>query len=316
MNELVEQTDGGLRVLIALATNGKAENTRKAYGRAITDYAEWVADMPIADKVRVGGFTRSSLLMYVRFLQDAGMSATSINQRLAALRSLAKELKYQGTIDEKVANGIADVENVPDRGRHVGHWLTQDEARNLLDTPDSETLKGRQERVMLALLLGVGLRRSEAADLTWEHIQETGGHHFVKNIVGKHGRRRTVPIPPWAVSLLLNWQDETEDTGPVLRAVNKGGKLAGPVKTKNNGMTDGGMSSQAVYKQVRLLAARAGIEDLAPHSLRKTYALRLYKQGCPLDQISLFLGHQDLATTEIYLGLKDVDMDDPFMVEY
>jgi len=315
MNELI-QVNGGLQVLVDLVTNGKSTNTKRAYGRAINDYAEFVQAASFNAKMSMGGFTRSMVMFYVNHLQNEGYSPASINQRLAALRSLARELRYTGALKDDIARGIGEIENVPDRGSHVGHWLTQDEARDLLDAPERDTLQGRQERLLLALLLGVGLRRSEAADLDWAHIKEHGGNFFVTNIVGKHNRKRTIPIPPWVVKILLDWKDETAAAGLILRAVSKSDKLAGHVRTQGGGMTNGGLSAQAVYKKVKLLAARAHITDLGPHSLRRTYAQRLYKQGCPLDQISLFLGHKNLETTELYLGLKNVDLEDPFFVEY
>lgn len=326
MNELVV-VQNGLDELVKLVGNGKSKNTKAAYGRAICDYAEWVRTMPTGERLRTGTFTRQAILMYVDHLQNnESLSPATINQRLSALRSLAKELRYSGVLSDYVARGIAEIENLHDYGSHVGIWLSQEDARDLLDTPDQSTLKGKQERVIIALLMGSGLRRSEAATLQWEDLQEINGSWFITNIVGKHNRKRTIPMAPWAMQILLDWKDALREVGyartmfkakgKVLRAINRADKLTGCIRTKGGGKTDGGLSPQAIYKQVKVLAERIGIPNLEPHSLRRTWAQTAYRQGCPLDQISLILGHQDLKTTEIYLGLKDLDMDEPFFIEY
>jgi site-specific recombinase XerD len=326
MNELVV-VQNGLDELVKLVGNGKSKNTKAAYGRAITDYAEWVRILSRGERLRKGTFTRYTILAYVDHLQNnESLSPATINQRLSALRSLAKELKYSGILDEDAARGIADIENLHDYGSHVGIWLSQEDARNLLDTPDQSTLKGKQERVMIALLMGAGLRRSEAATLQWEDIQEINGSWFITNIVGKHNRKRTIPLAPWAMQILLDWKDALKSVGyartmfkakgKILRAINRADNLTGCIRTRGGGKTDGGLSPQAIYKQVKILAEETGIPNLEPHSLRRTWAQTAYRQGCPLDQISLILGHQDLKTTEIYLGLKDLDMDEPFFIEY
>lgn len=331
MNELVV-VQNGLDELVKLVGNGKSSNTKAAYGRAITDYAEWVNSLPNSEKSRnsviliKGKFSRWSIQAYIDHLQhELGLSPATINQRLSALRSLAKELKYSGILDEDVAQGIADIENLHDYGSHVGIWLSQEDARKLLDTPDQSTLKGKQGRVIIALLMGTGLRRSEAAKLCWEDLQEINGSWFITNIVGKHNRKRTIPVAPWVMQILLDWKDAVSNPPPykhfrfkgkILRAINRADRLTGMVRTRGGGKTDGGLSPQAIYKQIKALAVKIGLPNLEPHSLRRTWAQTAYRQGCPLDQISLILGHQDLKTTEIYLGLKDLDMDEPFFIEY
>ena len=82
-------------------------------------------------------------------------------------------------------------------------------------------------------------------------------------------------------------------------------------------MSDGGMSHQAIYNAVKKLANAAGLPPaLGPHDLRRTWGKRAYEQQMPLDQISLILGHASIKTTEIYLGLKDVNLDNPVYVSY
>jgi site-specific recombinase XerD len=62
-------------------------------------------------------------------------------------------------------------EGAKKRGVRLGNWLTAEEARRLWQSPDADTLKGKRDRAILAVLLGGGLRRRELADLDFRHLQ-------------------------------------------------------------------------------------------------------------------------------------------------
>jgi site-specific recombinase XerD len=79
----------------------------------------------------------------------------------------------------------------------LGNWLTVKQAQTLLNTPDASKTKGLRGRAILAVLLGCGLRRSEFAALTFGHVRQRDGRWCVVDLVGKHGRVRTIPMPTW-----------------------------------------------------------------------------------------------------------------------
>jgi integrase len=81
--------------------------------------------------------------------------------------------------------------------------------------------------------------------------------------------------------------------GPVFRAINKAGRIWGH-----------GMSPKVLWDVVRAAAARAGIQRLAPHDLRRTCARLCHLAGGELDQIQFLFGHVSIQTTERYLGCK------------
>src|SRR3954447_18557356 len=70
-------------------------------------------------------------------------------------------------------------------------------AASFWQTPDPETLKGKRDRAILAILLGCGLRRRELADLEFTHLQQREEHWAIVDLVGKGGHIRTVPVPEW-----------------------------------------------------------------------------------------------------------------------
>lgn len=318
--QLTVMQDTEFQQLIDLVSNGKSDNTRQAYTRALADFQQWYEKQPTDYRIRYG-LSRASVMAYVDDLLEMNLSPATINQRLSAIRALATELHHAQIgifANRDHANAITDIKNIPKRGVRTGYWLTQRQAKKLLTIPDPETLKGRQQLVVIALLMGCALRREEAADLTVSMLQPRGGHWIIANLQGKGGRVRTIPIPPWAIDIIHNWQNATGvKDGKLLRAVGKGGRLSGRRKTKGGQMTDGGLSPQAIYMIVKDLAVLADLPPtLGPHDLRRTWGKRAYQQHAPLDQISLILGHASIQTTEIYLGLRDINLDKPVYVSY
>lgn len=147
---------------------------------------------------------------------------------------------------------------------------------------------------MLAMLIGCGLRRGELSALTLESVQQREEHWVIADLVGKSGHVRTVPIPWWVKSAVDVWTTAAGVTeGRVFRAINKAGRTWGD-----------GMSPKVLWDVVRAAAARAGIDKLAPHDLRRTCARLCHVAGGELEQIQFLLGHISVQTTERYLGCK------------
>jgi integrase len=299
--------------LIALVTNGKAANTAAAYRSAILDFQKWTLATGF-------GFSREGVLAYVQHLRVQDYSSSSINLRLTALRQLAHEVRFDLRAtpeDRAAAEGIIAINGVVKRGRRLGHWLTSEEASELLRVPDRDTLRGKLDFLILALLLGCALRRDEAANLEFEKIQQRDGKWLIVDLIGKGNKTRSVHIAPWVLAAVNDWKVATGlETGKVLRAVSKSDRLTGPVRTRGGGMTDGGMSKQAIYGVIKRVAAAVGMPELGPHSLRRTWAQRAYRLGYPIDQIRITLGHESIRTTEVYLGLTGLDLDNPIYVDF
>ena len=122
---------------------------------------------------------------------------------------------------------------------------------------------------MVAMLIGCGLRRAELLALRVESIQQREEHWVIADLVGKGGHVRTVPIPAWVKSKVDAWMAAAAIAhGPVFRAINKAGRVWGD-----------GMSPKALWDVVRAAAARAGIDRLAPHDLRRTCARLCHLAG-------------------------------------
>lgn len=272
-----------------------SEHSRRAYGRALTDFFLWhrgAGSPPLSKAV---------VQRYAAELREAGMAPSSINQRLSAIRKLALEAADNGAIDPQVASGIRAVKGARREGRRTGNWLTREEAQSWLGAPDRLTMRGRRDRALLAVLIGCGLRRAEAAGLTFEHIQQRDGRWVLVDLIGKRDKIRSIPMPNWAKAAIDEWGKASGVTqGLVFRAVNKGGKVVGE-----------GITPQAIYNIIVRYAGELEKKGVAPHDLRRTFAKLAHKGGAAIDQIQLSLGHESIQTTEDYLGVEQDLTDAP-----
>ena len=103
-------------------------------------------------------------------LKTAISAAGTINGRLAAVRRLSYEAADAGLLSPELTAGIRRVKGAKKLGVRLGNWLTAEEARRFWQSPASDTLKGKRDRAILAVLLGCGLRRRELADLDFSHL--------------------------------------------------------------------------------------------------------------------------------------------------
>jgi site-specific recombinase XerC len=161
-------------------------------------------------------------------LENRGLAAGTINGRLAAVRRLAYEAADAGLLSPELAAGIRRVKGVKKLGVRLRNWLTAEEARRLWQAPGANTLKGKRDRAILAVLLGCGLRRRELADLDFRHLQQRGEHWAIVDLVGKGGHIRTVPVPSCVKATVDDWVAAAElESDKLFRCVCRAGKRWG-----------------------------------------------------------------------------------------
>jgi site-specific recombinase XerD len=262
--------------------------TRRVYNLGLDEFIAWYTTEPRA------GFTKATVSAWRVVLEGRGLGSVSINVRITAVRKLAVEAADNGLLAPELAAGIARIKGVRSQGVRVGNWLSLLQAQTLLNTPDPRTKKGLRDRAMFAVLLGCGLRRSEVTSLTMRHIQQRDNRWCIVDLVGKHGRVRTIPMPTWVKNAIDAWTSAAGVMDAHLfRPVNRGDQVRGLR-----------MSEKVVWQLLQPYAAAAGIPGIAPHDLRRTTAKLCRAAGGELEQIQLLLGHSSVQTTERYLGTK------------
>jgi site-specific recombinase XerD len=270
-------------------------HSRRAYERHLREFIAWHHASSQA------AINKAVVQHYTAHLRETGLSPATINQKLSAIRKLAIEAADNGALDNQIANGIKAVKGVRREGTRSGNWLAKQQAQKMLNAPDTRTPKGLRDRAIFALLIGCGLRRAEAVNLTFNHIQQRDGRWVLIDLIGKRNKMRSVPMPGWtkkAIDEYASLADLVE--GIVFRPINRGGNMAGER-----------MTEQAIYNIVIEYAEALGFGKIAPHDLRRTFAKLAHQGGSTLDQIQLSLGHSSIQTTERYLGVEQDLTDAP-----
>lgn len=197
---------------------GLSANTRRAYSSRIQRFLAWCQEYPGGR-----GLTRGDVSSWAQAMADSQQSAVSVNQALSAVKRLAQEAANLGWLDWDEAVRIQSVKSRKYRGVRSGKWLTIEQVRTMLAMPDRATLPGRRDAVVLALLIGCGLRREEACRLTVKHVvtelTERGPVMLIRNLDGKGGKVRTIQAPEWVRVEVRDWMQEARITeGKVLRS--------------------------------------------------------------------------------------------------
>ena len=183
-----------------LVLNGlSSPHTRRAYSQALEVFVIWFCSEP----GRL--FTKAVVQEYRVVLEVKGLAPSSINVCLAAIRRFALEASDNGLLAPEIASAISRVKGAKQSGVRLGQWLDAPQSEQLLRAPDASTIKGRRDGAILAVLVGAGLRRSEVAAVTFEHIQQREERWVIADLRGKGGRIRTVPIPLWVYECIQSW---------------------------------------------------------------------------------------------------------------
>ena len=225
-----------------------------------------------------------------------GNSVTTRNARLAAIHSFFAYASYQ---HPEHAATISQVMAIPSKRHHHTDltYLTPAEVTALLAAPDPATTAGRRDHALLQLAITTGLRVSELTALTPSDVHLGPAAHVTCR-GGKGRKNRITPLDQQTVAVLRYYI-------PTLPA---GASILFPTRTGTR------MSRDAVAVRLTQHARTAGefcptLADkrISPHVLRHTAAMRLLAAGIDTTVIALWLGHQSIETTQVYLH-ADMEM--------
>lgn len=231
--------------------------------------------------------------MIVAFLDDLeqqGLSIRSRNLRLTALHSF---FRYAAFEEPSHAAQIQRVLAIPSKRftRTLVPFLTRPEADALLAAPNQETWSGRRDHAFILVALQTGLRLSEMTGLTREDLILGSGAHV--RVIGKGRKERCTPIAKSTLAVLKAW----------LREPQRGGDQVLFPSAIGNRLTVHGV--QYILNKHRITAARdcpsLSKKRVTVHRLRHTMAMDLLQSGVDRSVIALWLGHESVETTQIYL---------------
>ena len=166
-------------------------SSRRSYEHAIREFTDWYCSEPRL------AFNKTVVTRYRIFLEQAHYAASTINLRLAAVRRLAYEASDAGLLSPDLAAGIRRVKGVRKHGVRIGKWLTVGQGQTL-HAFDRTTVRGKRDYAIVAVLLGCGLRRAEAAAVTVADLQRREEHWVFADLIGGSGPpfRHGLPLRP------------------------------------------------------------------------------------------------------------------------
>lgn len=263
-------------------------SSQRSHDHAIREFIEWYCSEPRL------AFNKTVVTGYLISLEQRHYAPSTINLRLAAVLRLAYEASDSGLLSPDLAAGIRRVKGARRLGIRIGNWLTAEEGKRLSAAFDASTPKQRRNGALIAVLIGCGLRRAEAAVLKLEDIRRREEQWVIADLREKGGHIRTVPVPHWVKRAIDEWAVSSGITsGPLFKAIDKAGRAWGD-----------GFTPKVIRSIVKEATAGCEISGLAPHDLRRTCARLCHQAGGELEQIQLLLGHVSIETTEKYLGCK------------
>lgn len=290
--------------------NIRSEKTRKAYQNDIRDFAQFVG---ISQPAEFRIVTRSHVLAWRKELEAKALSDASIRRKLSALSSLFEYLCEKNAVTHNPVKGVKRPAANNNEGKTPA--LGNDQARQLLEAPPEDTVKGNRDQAILATLLYHGLRRQELCNLRVKDYQRRSGV-MMFHVHGKRKKERFVPVEPKTQRLITEYL-EMAGHGDDLD-----GALFRPVKNNATGDLTKSLNPRSVYRDVVMFYAKqVGItldtHGFCVHSLRATAATNALDNKADIAKVQEWLGHANVSTTRLYDKRNSRPEESPsFKVEY
>ena len=262
---------------------GLSDNTREGYMRDVSRLLAWLT----GEVRQLRDVTIDTLRLYLGDLHDVGIAVRSQARIVASLRSFFGYLSMEGYLP----GNPAELLETPRLGLHLPEVLTVGEIDSMIAAIDCSKEECRRDRAMMEVLYGCGLRVSEMTGLEISRTYLDDGFLVV---LGKGDKERMVPMSETSVEEVREWLKDRSrmkvkpGDENILFLNRRGGRL----------------TRQRAFQIVKGLAEAAGIrKSISPHTLRHSFATHLLEGGANLRAIQQMLGHESIATTQIYIHL-------------
>lgn len=270
-----------------------AGNSLKAYGRDVRDFADFISEKQICS---FADATNATVVSYILYMNKEGRSSSTINRKIAAIRTLYKFLVKRGFASENPAEDI----RTPKIEKKEIDYLSIEEVEMILSQPDDST-KGKRDRAILELMYATGMKVSEVIEADVVDINLKMGFISCGN---DEKNARVIPFGRPCRDAIREYLENsrsnlTEDAEQDAIFVNLNGAR---------------LTRQGVWKMIRGYAERAGIEKkITPQIMRNSFAVHMIQNGADMRSLQEMLGHVDAATTQMYLSAAGKDVREVYL---
>ena len=261
---------------VLLLERGLAQNSLAAYRRDLCGHLAYLREQ--GGDPEPAGISEGAIVGYLTALHRQPVATATLSRKLTAIKQFYRYLVAEGVLS---VDPTANV-HIPHLVKTLPATLTLEEVERLLNAPDTSTLRGMRDRVMLEVLYASGLRVSELIHLRRGDLNLN--YRYLR-CVGKGNKERLVPLGSVAVEWLRRYFDAREDENPWCFP----------------GAKDQPLTRMACWNMIQREAKRAGIlREISPHTLRHSFATHLLERGADLRVIQEMLGHSSITTTQVY----------------
>lgn len=239
--------------------------------------------------------TLQHLQSFIQYLFELGIAGTSQARIISGIKGFYKFL----LLEDVLSVSPAELLEAPKTARKLPDTLSVEELALLFNAIDVSTQEGTRNKAILETLYSCGLRVSELTELRISGIH--ADVEFVR-VVGKGNKERLVPIGSSALQQITLYKEHVRthitpqrNCEDILFLNHRGGKL----------------SRVMIFYIVKQTAERAGItKNIYPHTFRHSFATHLVEGGADLRAVQAMLGHESIATTEIYTHMDQAYLRD------
>ena len=265
-------------------TKNTSANTEISYQRDLRKLIRYLQEQDICDFVEV---TSLDLKAYLSELRNENLASSTISRNIASIRALFQYLFKEGRIKEDPSGDLKP----PRVEKKMPEILSVQEVDRLLKQPNINTAKGLRDRAMLELLYATGMRVSELIHLQVSDLNLQFGYVICHDT----DRERIIPIGNVSKRALVDYMEHG-------RGYFVKNKTENALFTNCSGRS---MSRQGFWKVLKSYAEAAGIyRDITPHTLRHSFAVHMLQNGADIKSVQEMLGHSDISSTQIYLGMN------------
>ena len=292
----------------------KTPTTRRAYAKALEDALLVTGRLPWE-------MTRTDMHQWIQEMQQRGLSPATVAQRLAGMSSF-----FRFCNQDFLVNGEPLFNGNPAEGRSLrpkiqlygkAAYLDAEESRALLRAIYRAGIAGKRDFALFLGYLLLARRNSEWRTARWGDFEQRGGLVFFRwSGKGKKDQRLEVPTPVWAAIAAFLQADGRAKT------IQAGDYIFTAISQRGRAMPRGGevqgtrpISSHEVGRLLKRYLRVAGIEPrrICVHSLRHSGAMLRHTAGDSIEEIMTYLGHANLAITQVYLHALEGKTDRSWM---
>jgi integrase/recombinase XerD len=263
---------------------GLSRNTLESYRRDLARLQAWSEGRGKPTHQ----LERKDVREWIASMSREGLAASSVSRAVSAARGFFRFLMLDGHIKSHPAEDV----HTPQKHSYLPRFLTEAEIEALLAAPDVSTDEGIRDRALLELLYATGLRVSELVGLQTADVDLHAG---LVSCHGKGNKERRIPVGKSAIHWLRQY----------LRVRKRLGSESKPHLFLHRGRS---LTRQIAWSIIKAHAARAGVPDISPHTLRHSFATHLLQHGADSRSVQALLGHSDISTTQIYTHITDLHM--------